>query len=217
MRLPWLLAPAVLCLANATAACEPPEPATFRIVHEAFGEIGRHALSFRCDGSDLIVETDARIEVEILAVTAYQREARYRETWRDDRVVAFDGETVEDGEPKKVRARRQEDHMLIEGPAGRVEAPLDVVPDNPWNPDVALRSLLFDVSTGDLLRVRVRRAGEDVIEVAGRPVEAHRYVRSGDREHVLWYAEDGRWLQWRLERTTGAITFVRQNPGQPAK
>lgn len=210
LRLLLLLAPTVLGMANAAAACDAPEPATFKIVHEAFGEIGRHALDFRCDGEDLIVETDARIEVEVVAVTAYRRKAHYREVWRDDRLIAFNGRTMEDDEPKTVTARRREDHMLIEGPAGRIEAPLDAVPDNPWNRDVAQRSVLFDVSSGDLLRVHVRHAGQDTVEMGGQPVAADKYTRSGDREHALWYGEDGRWLQWRLERTTGAITFVRQ-------
>ena len=70
MRLLLLLATAVLGSANAAAACEAPEPATFRIVHETFGEIGRHALNFRCEEEDLVVETDAHIEIEVLAVAA---------------------------------------------------------------------------------------------------------------------------------------------------
>jgi len=211
LRLPSLLAAAVVCAANAAAACvPPPAPASFRIVHAVFGEIGRHDVDFRCEGGQLIVETEARIEVEVVAVTAYRREARYREVWRDDRLIAFDGETVEDGTAKPVTARRRDDHVLIDGPAGRIEAPSGVVPDNPWNPHIASRSVLFDVSSGELLRVRVRHAGEETIEVAGQPVRADKYVRSGDREHALWYAKDGRWLRWRLERATGAVTFERQ-------
>lgn len=166
-------------------------------------------MGFRCEGSDLIVETEARLEVEVVGLTAYTRTATYREVWRDDHLVAFEGETVEDGETKKVSAMRDGDHMAVEGPAGRFEAPLSIVPDNPWNADVVERSVLFDVSSGELLRVDVRFDGTARIEVGGRAIEAERYVRTGDRDHRLWYAEDGAWLRWRLERTTGDVTFQR--------
>lgn len=193
----------------AAAGCEAPDAARFRVVHDTFGEIGRHEMAFRCEGRDLIVETEARLEVGVIGVTAYTRTAHYREVWRDDRLLAFDGETVEDGETKEVRATRKGDGMTIEGPAGRFDAPLTIVPDNPWNVDVVERPMLFDVSSGELVRVDVRFAGTEPIVLGDRTVEADHYVRTGDREHELWYDKDGAWLRWHLDQTTGDVTFVR--------
>jgi Family of unknown function (DUF6134) len=195
--------------AGSAGACEKPEPFTLRIEHAQLGDIGRHAVDFSCEGEALVVDTRAEIEVKILLATAYRREARFREVWQGDQLLEFEGTTIDDGEPYRVTARLKDGRMIIEGRSGRVEAPPDVVPDHPWNEDMIDRTLLFDVRDGVLLEVKADAVGKELIVAGGREVEADRFVVSGDTERDLWYAKDGRWLQWRLERAGGTITLIR--------
>jgi hypothetical protein len=209
-----LLEAAMLALiGGATAApalaCEAPEPFTLQIEHAQLGDIGRHAVDFSCEGEALVVDTRAEIEVKILLATAYRREARWREVWQGDQLLEFEGITTDDGEPYRVTARLEDDRMIIEGRSGRIEAPSHVVPDHPWNEDMIDRTLLFDVRDGVLLKVKADALGEELIVAGGREVEADRFVVSGDIERDLWYAKDGRWLQWQLERAGGTITLIR--------
>jgi hypothetical protein len=199
-------------LADRARACEPPEPFTLRIEHAQLGEIGRHAVDFSCEDGDLVVDTRAEIEVKILLATAYHREARWREVWRGDQLLEFEGTTIDDGEPYRVTARLEDERMVIEGRSGRIDAPPDIVPDHPWNEDLIDRPLLFDVRDGVLLEVEAHAAGKELIVAGGREVEAQKFVVSGDIERDLWYAKDGRWLQWRLERAGGTITLIRSAP-----
>lgn len=204
------LAPAAPDRATAGECEDPPAPVILRIVHGQLGEIGWHRVEFGCENGALVVETTAEIEVKILFATAYRREIDWREVWDGDQLLAFDGTTVDDGQSYEVSARLEGDRMVIEGPSGRVEAPSGVVPSHPWNQAVIERPLLFDVRDGNLLAAKTTVADEEEIAAEAGEVLAQKYVTEGDLERELWYAKDGRWLQWRLRRAGGTITMTRQ-------
>lgn len=194
----------------ALACSDPPEPAEYVIHHETYGEIGRHVITFACQGDDLVVETRVAGEVAILAIPIFRREATYREVWRGGRLIAFDSRFVDNGEVYEVKARANGAHTVIEGRRGRILAPPDIVPDHPWNREVIDRTLLFDIQRGRLREVQVTPAGTETIAVAGRKVEAEKYRISGDLERELWYDGAGNWLRSRLEHDGARITLTRR-------
>lgn len=192
-------------------SCEAPDPIHLEIRHESFGELGRHVVTFRCDGPHLIAETRAEIAVEVLFVPVFRRSVHYVETWSGDRLVEFFGETEDDGERSVVRAWLEDGRMVIEGPNGRVEAPPEVIPSHPWHPVSVERNLLFDVLDGVLIEVENHELGEEHLKINGEPRLARHYATSGGTERELWYGADGSWLQWRLERQ-GTVTLTRTSP-----
>jgi hypothetical protein len=111
-----------------------------------------------------------------------------------------------------VRARAESDHTVINGRRGRIEAPLTIVSNHPWNREVIERTLLFDTQRGRLQEVDVTPAGTETITVAGRKIAAQKYRISGDLERELWYDDAGNWLQSRLEHDGAKITLTRQSP-----
>ena len=127
------------------AACpDAPDDAEYAIHHETHGEVGRHGITFACAGDELVVETRITGEVRVLMVPIFQREARYREVWRGDRLIAFDSWFNDNGEVYEVKARAAGEQTIIEGRRGRIEAPSTVVSNHPWNHAVLDRPLLFD-------------------------------------------------------------------------
>jgi hypothetical protein len=92
MRLPGLRIchlPVIAGLFPGTAALactEPPGQAEFAIHHETYGEVGRHVITFSCDGDDLVVETTIEGEVKVLMVPLFKRDGTYREVWREGRL-----------------------------------------------------------------------------------------------------------------------------------
>jgi hypothetical protein len=203
------LALALLAAGQAVACPDAPPDAEYRIRHEAYGEVGRHVITFACAGDELIVETRVAGEVRLLMVPIFQREARYREVWRGDRLIAFDSWSRDNGEIYEVKARADGEQTIIEGRRGRTLAPATVISNHPWNHAVLDRPLLFDTQRGKLQQVRVTPAGEDTINVGGARVRALKYVVTGDLERELWYGRDGEWLQSRLEYKGAAITLTR--------
>lgn len=200
----------ILAAAPALACQPPPSPAEYTIRHATHGEVGSHVITFRCEGDALVVETEIAGELRVLTVPVFQREGHYREVWRGDRLIAFDSRVVDNGEVYEVTARAGPDRTIIEGRRGRLEAPLTIVSNHPWNHAVVERPLLFDTQRGRLQEVRVTPAGSERIIAGGRSQIAQKYVVTGDLERELWYDEAGNWLQSRLELRGDRITLSRR-------
>lgn len=204
----------LLGLAGATTsamACTTPEsPAAFVINHETYGDIGTHILNFSCDDDDLIVETDVNVKVSVFFITAYQRQAHYREVWRDNRLIAYEARTNDGGDRYVTTARIDDGEMVIDGVKKGIRAPLDTIPSHPWNIDAVDRRVLFGQRDGRLLKVNVEKADEETVTIGGKSIKAQKYVVSGDLDRELFYSPDGTWLQWRLERNGKTITITRQ-------
>jgi hypothetical protein len=192
-------------------ACErPPGQDVYTVNHELFGEIGRHVITYSCQGDDLLVETKISGEVTMLSLPVYTLDGSYREVWRGDRLLSFDSRVNDNGEEFEVSAHVEGDQMLIDRRRGRIEAPATIVSDHPWNFAVLDRALLFDARRGKLRHVQVERAGEETLVIGGREVPAQKYQMTGDLERVLWYAKDGTWLQSQLQYGGSKVFVTRQ-------
>lgn len=180
------------------------------IHHAVHGRIGEHRMAVSRAGDRLIVEHDSRIAVKFLFAIAYRREARYREVWRDDRLIAFEGVVDNNGEVMAVEARAEDDRLLIDGGGGVIEAPAETVPTQPSYEGAIERRWFMKVGTGELLEGTVERAEPATVMVAGEDVEATRYVVSGDLEQEVWFDQTGLWVKWRLARNGGTISLMRE-------
>lgn len=206
-----LLALSAAISAPAHACSRPPGQDVYKIEHEMFGEIGRHVVTYSCQGDDLLVETRIDGKATMLNVPVYELAAHYREVWRGDRLLSFDSEVDDNGEHFEVSARADGDHMLIDRRRGTIEAPATIVPDHPWNYAVLDRTLLFDARRGKLRHVEIEAAGEEPLAIGGQKVPAEKYIVRGDLERVLWYGEDGAWLQAQLEYGGSKVLITRQD------
>ncbi|HZF33135.1 MAG TPA: DUF6134 family protein, partial [Candidatus Angelobacter sp.] len=96
----WALAAPVVAaamLAAAAAAEQPvPQDLDFKIVREG-DDIGHHRITFRKDAEKLVVRSDLKIEVKMLAFTAYRYEQTRSEVWRDRKLVALASVANDDG------------------------------------------------------------------------------------------------------------------------
>lgn len=198
--------------APAQACDHPPGRDVYTLDHEVFGEIGHHVVTFSCQGDDLLVETEIEGKATLLEMPVYRLDAHYREVWRGDRLISFDSKIDDNGETFEVSARAEGDHTVIERRRGKVEAPATIVSDHPWNHDVIERPLVFDSRRGKLRHVQVEPAGKETLEVGGQKLAAQKYVVSGDLERVLWYGEDGKWLQAQLPYAGGKVLVTLEQP-----
>jgi hypothetical protein len=202
----------VLLLACRGPSAAEPSPGSYhyRIHHALFGDIGAHEVTVAREAGRLVIEHEAHLMVKLLGVTAHERRSRYREVWDGDRLVAFDGLTVDNAERFPVSARAAGDTLVIEGAAGRTEAPAATVPSQPSRRLEAPRTRFFDIKTGELLEATVRAAGPEFLKLGGVPVATERFETTGELEHVVWYDATGLFAQWRLVRQGAAITLTRQ-------
>jgi Family of unknown function (DUF6134) len=204
----WLLA-VLLALSADARALEPSTSYRYRIHHQVFGDIGEHLMTVARAGDAIVVEHTAELAVEILRIMAFHRRARFREVWQGDRLVEFEGLVEDNGEPFPVAAHADGDRLVVQGTAGRIEAPAHAAPSEPSLEFAIEREWFFDSKTGALLNTAVTRAGRESLKVGDRVVEATRYEIAGDLDQHVWFDDSGAWVQWRLWRQGAAITLIR--------
>jgi Family of unknown function (DUF6134) len=200
----------LLLLAQDARALEIPASYRYRIEHQIFGDIGWHHMKVRREGDAIVVEHNAELAVRILGLRAFHRRARFHEVWRDQRLIAFEGVVEDNGKPFPVSARAEANYLVVEGRAGRIEAPAETAPSEPSLDFAIERDWYFDSKTGELLRARVTPAGSEPLKVGAAVVEATRYEVTGGLEQHVWFDAGGAWVQWRLWRQGAAITLVRE-------
>jgi hypothetical protein len=201
---------ALLVLSAEVRALDAPASYRYRILHPIFGDIGEHQMTVRREDDAVVVEHTAELAVEVLGIRAFHRRTRFREVWRGDRLVEFEGLVEDNGEPFPVTARAAGDRLVVEGPAGRTEAPAATAPSEPSLEFAIEREWFFDSKTGELLNARVTPAGREPLKVGDNVIEATRYEIAGDLEQHVWFDDGGAWVQWRLWRQGAAITLARE-------
>lgn len=209
-----ILTVAVLALDFAEAApiARAAEPAFgvfhYTIQHSLFGRIGTQTVRLARNGGDVVVTVNARAKVELLFITLLRLRTNGREVWRDGRMVAFDGRTEEDGDTVFVSARANSGRVVIEGPAGKRYIVGPVALTNPWHSAVLAAPVLLEPTSGDLLHIRSRFAGEESINVRGQVVTARKHIVAGDIDAEIWFAGDGTWVRMEFARAGGRVTIA---------
>jgi hypothetical protein len=201
----------VLLTGGGVLAAEPGSGSwRYRIHHQIFGEIGEHRMSVAHAAGATVVEHAAELAVKLLGFTAFERRARFREVWRGGRLVEFDGMVEDDGERFAVTARAKGDRLIVEGSAGRIEAPAGTAPSEPSLEPALRHAWFFDSKTGALLGAKVAPAGREQLALGSGTVDTARYEITGDLEQQVWFDEAGIWVQWRLWRQGSAVTLTRE-------
>ncbi len=197
------------------------ERLVFDIVRDG-DTIGGQTVRFQKQNDDLTVNVVTDIDVQMLFVTVYRYRYEATTRWHAGRLQEMVATTNDDGKLSKVTARVDGEETLIEGPAGRFQAPSPVFPGEHWNRDETRQSALLNSITGKLDQITVADEGPETIPALEGKRAARRYVFSGDLKLTIWYDAEGRWVGLRFVARDGStIDYVcRQcgptNKGSPA-
>lgn len=202
----WLAAGPVRAMTDSATA---DGPLAFDIRRDG-ASIGRHRVSFQRRGGQLQVDVAIDIAVSLAFIPVFSYRHRNREVWQDDRLVALDSETDDDGSHYTVTARAVPDGLSVETGEGRLMAPRDILPTSYWNPRTVKQNRLLDTQRGRLLDVQSRLLGQEVLDGG---VAARRYRLSGDLDLDLWYSATGEWLKTAFEARGAAVSYARRPLG----
>ena len=167
--------------------------------------IGTHGISIVRDGARLHVDTRVEIAVMMAFVTVYRMLKTSRETWEQDRVVAYDATIDDNGTVSTIKVRPVGKNLVIEGPGGRVTAPLGTMISGYWSERTVERKLLIDSSDGVLRHVSVGTATREKLAAGNRVIPVRRFRMTGDLKRDLWYGEDGRLVRMREVASDGSV------------
>ncbi|MDJ0942273.1 MAG: DUF6134 family protein [Kiloniellales bacterium] len=179
--------------------------------------IGRHVISFRREGGDLLVDVDIALQVDFAFLTLYRYSNRTRERWRDGRLISLNSQTDDDGTPHWVRAEATADGLRVDNSEGTFTAPADTIPTSYWNPRTVEQRQLLDSQHGRLLSIEVRPQGEDDLLLPLGLKSARQYRMAGDLELDLWYGPRGEWLKMAFEAKGAEIEYTPVETANPSR
>lgn len=197
---------------STAAASRPAAAANGRLVFDVLRDgdsIGSHELRIRREGGRIVTDVDIDLEVKLAFVTLYRYRHRNREVYEDGRLVHMSSRTDNNGEDLAVEVKREGDRLIVDGPAGRVEAPGDLVPTTYWQPRTVLAGRWIDSQSGRIAESRVEALGSETIRYEGRDLACRRYALRGDLDCDLWYGDEG-WAKLAFEVSGSRISYQRR-------
>ena len=195
-------------IAEPRAALAAPEIYEYRIVHATHGEIGRYANIIDRRGNDTEVRTELHIAVTILGIVAYRQDAERVERWHGERLTAFDGTTVTNGERLEIHGQAQGGGFIITTPAGTVTAPAQVHPSNPWSAMVLKTDTVMSTRTGKLFRGVTARGERKAMRLDGKPMSLRQYEIVTDKHEFVWLDDQGTPVAFRTKEDGEDVDFI---------
>jgi len=179
-------------------------------------KVGHHVVAFRATADGLQVESRSDIEVKLLFLTAYSFRYQSIEHWRSGTLTSLSAATNDDGQLRRVEARRDGAALKVRTGTAEWQATPQLWPTTHWNMAQTTAPALLNTLTGNLNRVDVQDAGLETLILGDGPREARRFVYSGDLAVESWYDAAGRWVKLRFPAEDGStIEYICQSCGGP--
>ncbi|HEX5539684.1 MAG TPA: DUF6134 family protein [Methylophilaceae bacterium] len=164
-------------------------------------EIGQHTFTLQQHGDVRELTSQAKFNVKVLFIDAYQYTHTASEKWQRDCLTSLAARTVENKEVTVVKGQREDSGFVVTSPKGMQTLPACVMTFAYWNPNMLTQDKLLNPQTGEWLDVKISALGNDTITVRGKPVTAEHYKLEAPKLKIeLWYSPDKEWLA--LQSTT---------------
>jgi len=183
------------------------------IVTRGGAPAGTHRLAFRSDGDRLEVVAQTRATMLLLGLFDVPFIYDSRAVWENNALVTLSASFAKGGEPISSKVY-QEDGEYRTGKGESAKAPL--FPTNHWNAAVLNQTVIFNTLNGNLGTVSITKDGEESLNIGGEKTPTTRYRVAGDLDILLWYDDNGKWLQLRFSVLGSDYTFTYQPDNEPS-
>ena len=193
----------LLAGAPARAAAAKPADRVFDVLRRG-STIGRHRITFRQSGGQILADTDIQLAVRAAFIVVFRYRQTGEDVWEDGALVRSDVATNDDGKESRVTLGRAGDRLAGRGPRGAIDLPLGSMTDLNWyDRRIMERPQVLDAQNGAVNPLVRQGPLTETIEVGGRQIQATRYeVAAGSQSGIIWYDETGSWTKGIL-RTKG--------------
>lgn len=158
--------------------------------------IGHHRVLVSRDGEETRVEVDIALDVSLAFIPLYRYRHQAREVWRNDRLVALDSTTDDNGDQFRVTARAGLAGLQVTAGDQALLLPENTVPTSYWNPALVSGRTILDSQEGRRLDLSVT------------PAAAGRWQLRGDVNLDIAYDGQGQWTGMWFRHTGSDFTYV---------
>lgn len=190
---------------------------TYNVEHPTYGNIGTYTNTVSKSGNSADVRTELHVSVKMIGIPLFHQDATREEQWRDQRLVAFRGDTDDNGTKIAVTGAADGNKFVIRSTSnGNLSAPPQVHPSNPWAPFVLDTDTMMSTKTGRVSRVMVKDTGEVTMTFDGRPMRVHQWFVDDEKHQVVWIDQRGVVVAFQTQEEGKAINFVLTNEAATA-
>lgn len=185
---------------------------SFKVLRKG-NDFGTHKISFSGDpDGKLVVTSDVSLRAGLGPITVFRYTLEAQETWQDGVLVGLSGTTNDNGDRLQVEAQKQGDGLSVAGSEYAGDVDLGILPSSHWHKGQVAASQILSTEDGEVLDVTTQQVGREIISVAGRQVEADRYLLKSDIDLDLWYDTQNRLVKLAFEARGQNIEYVLTEP-----
>jgi hypothetical protein len=215
-----VLAGAVAVMAAAQPDIPDPPAGTYRyaVSHPMLGEIGTMTTTVRRAGDETEVATRLDIDARFMWMSMRRLTGERLEVWKGATLERLVGHTEDNGSLLRIEGHRRDGRFVIDGPSGRLEAPGDAVPGNPWSVRITRASAIIGTEHGTLTPVSVSDQGEEEIDLPGARGPMRHFSLRGASDGDVWFSRAGIAVKFNFTEDDGTpITFRLQPLARDAR
>lgn len=201
-------APEAPTMGSADLPAAPAGTYKYEVRHDSLGKIGSYINEIRHEAGGILVDTEVDISAKILFVRVAREKAERRQFWRDGRLMDYESTSWSGSKKVVTKGRAEGDQFILDGPKGRVVAPADVFPINPWSMSIIKASVLMGEKNGTLHPIDGVQENRETITVDGQEVETRHFKIIGHRDEQIWFDERGIALKFSTDYKGDSITFT---------
>jgi len=168
-------------------------------------QIGSHTININRTSTETSVNIATEVEVKVLFVTAYHFKETLSERWANDRLVALNSTTDNNGTRHKLSAVQKPSAIDVEVDGKITTVDRNVVPSSFWNPQFLQHVSVLDTQDGLVSPMSVNDRGPDQLTIDGKLIKAHHYAIKSRYPQDVWYDEHQNLVQVQLTGTDGSI------------
>jgi hypothetical protein len=185
---------------------------TYTVLHPVFGDIGTFVDRIDHTDGQTRIQTQLRIAVHLVGVTAYRWDADGVEVMQGNRLISMENVGDRDGKPLDIHGKLSGGQFVVKSTAGTISAPPGVMPSDPWLVHAVGAGQVVSTATGQVVDVTVTGGEAATIEVQGMLVRTRHFVIDGDKRQEVWMAENNVPVKFRSIEDTVPIDFVLKTP-----
>ena len=171
--------------------------------------IGSQTVHYMLTGGDMTVDINVAAAIHVMGIRVYNYAHHGTEHWHDGQMVSLVAKTDDDGIARQVNALR-DPATGWHGTTGPNPGMAPLLATSLWNNQTIAATRLLDRETGAIQPVRVSPAGDEVLRLGNRSVQAHRFDLAGLVSGSAWYDSSGCWVRALFHtRVDGSLVEVR--------
>jgi|SRR5581483_8243694 len=152
--------------------------------------IGQQVVEIKQQDGAVIATTESTIAVKLLGVVIFRLHQMLVETYRDGKMVAINGETVDSNGRRRAELARDRDHWTGHYNKEKRDFACDCSGSTMWHVS-AMKAEMIETSQGQLRHVTIADRGMEMLDLPEGKVSAHHFTVDGDLKRDVWYDAGG--------------------------